>query len=77
MNRQHRKRINDLIDKLQELRAEVEDIKDHEELAQEQLPESVRYAGNHAEAIDKLSDAMQGLDDVEAALEGAKMEDGL
>lgn len=72
MNKKDRKRVEAVLDKLEELRAEIDDLKDHEELKLEGLPESLdqseRTLAMHA-AVDAFSDALDAFDALRTSLE--------
>lgn len=77
MNKIRRKALQEIYDKLSDLREELETIKDEEDESQENMPENLqgseRYeqsetaSGNIDEAMEYLSSAC---DSIESAMEG-------
>ena len=58
MNKDRRKRIQDIRDQLQDLQTEIEEIKDEEQEAYDNLPESLQ----DGEKGEKMTDAVDNLD---------------
>lgn len=75
MNRERRKAIDAVFVQLEELKAEVERIREEEEEYFENMPESIQYGekGELAGAsIEELDNAYSSIDDAMQALEDAK-----
>lgn len=75
MNRERRKAIDAVFDQLEELKGEIERIREEEEEYFENMPESIQYGekGELAEAsIEELDNAYNSIGDAMQALEGAK-----
>ena len=74
MNRLRRAAIRRVMEKLDELKAEIEGIQDEEQDAYDNLPESFMF-GERGEAmesaIDSLDEAAEGVDAALEALEAA------
>lgn len=74
MNKDRRKRIQDVKDQLLNLLTEIEEIKDEEQEAYDNLPESLQEGGKGekmSEAIDNLDSAYSSLEEVAEYLEEA------
>lgn len=74
MNKQRRKAIQEVIDKMEELREELDGIMSDEQDAFDNLPESLQESdrGNAMqEAIDNLDYAMSSIEEVVEYLESA------
>lgn len=67
MNKERRKAIGEIVDKLGDLKIEVEEIRDDEEQALEALPESFQYG----EKGDKMQEGIDALDNAISSLEEA------
>ena len=65
MNKDRRKRIQELKDKLLDILTEIEGIKDEEQEAYDNLPESLQ----DGEKGDKMSEAVDNLDSAYSSLE--------
>lgn len=75
MNKARRKRIDTVMQKLSELMAEVDDLRDQEELAYEALPESLRQSDRGfamQESIEALQEAMDLLEQADSAMDNAR-----
>ena len=74
MNKERRGRINDLLERVQEIQAEVERLQDEEQEYYDNMPEAIQ-GGERGEiasaAIDNLSSAYDSLDEVIEYLEAA------
>ena len=74
MNKERRGRINDLLEQVQEIQAEVERLQDEEQEYYDNMPEAIQ-GGERGEiasaAIDNLSSAYDSLDEVIEYLEAA------
>lgn len=69
MNKERRKRIDDVIEKLEELQAEVASIGEDEREAYDNLPESIQYS-ERGEQMSENADDLDGLDgDFESLLD--------
>lgn len=68
MNKQRRKAIEKISDKLEELQAELQMLKDEEEEAYDNLPESLQD-GEKGEA---MQEAIEYLDNADSFIEDAK-----
>ena len=67
MNKQRRKVLRDICERLDAIRDEVEGVKDEEEAAYDNLPDGLRDGIRGtimAENVDSLQDAIDGLNDV-------------
>ncbi len=74
MNKERRKAINEIIGRLDELKADIEALQDEEQEYYDNMPEGIQYGekGNRAqEAIDALEEAVSNLDDAIGSLEMA------
>lgn len=67
MNKDRRKRIQDIKDQLMDLQTEIEEIKEEEQGAYDNLPESLQYG----EKCEKMTDAVDNLDSAYSSLEDA------
>lgn len=67
MNKDRRKRIQDIKDQLVDLQTEIEEIKDEEQEAYDNLPESLQ----DGEKGEKMTDAVDNLDLAYSSLEDA------
>lgn len=75
MNKSRRKKIEEIIEQLEALSLEIEEIRDEEDTAYENLPESMQNSekgdkmmeatSNIDEAIDNISDAVSALKEAE------------
>lgn len=66
MNKQRRKQIEGMIDKLDNIKEHISDILDDEQNAFDNMPESIQYSErgyNMKEAIDNLDDAIGNIVD--------------
>jgi len=66
MNKQRRKSIESVHDRLMEAQADIEEIKDEEETAYDNLPEGIQYSERGEamqEAVDTLSSAYDSIQD--------------
>lgn len=69
MNKERRKRLDYVIDKLEELQAEVASIGEDEREAYDNLPESIQYS-ERGEQMSENADDLDGLDgDFESLLD--------
>lgn len=71
MNNARRKRIETIIGKLSELRAELDEIKDEEQGVLDNLPENMQSgdkASRYEEIIDGLETASSDLENIEDSL---------
>ena len=67
MNKQRRKELGKLIDQLEEVKSKIETIKDEEESAYDNMPESLQDGDSGQrmqDAIDALDYAIGGFDDI-------------
>lgn len=67
MNKARRKRIETIVEKLTDLRAELDDIQDEERTALDSLPENMQSgekAEKYEEVIDQIQEALDDLDQV-------------
>ncbi len=74
MNKQRRAELGRLDTRLEELRADLETIKDDEQSAFDQMPESLQNGerGQKAEnVVSFLDDALSSLDDARMSIESA------
>ncbi len=72
MNNSRRKQIADALSKIETAYDLLCEVKDEEEMAYENLPESLQSSergDSMQENIDNLDEAIQGLDDVKSTLE--------
>ena len=65
MNKSRRKQINDATEKLDEIRMIIEQIKDEEQDAQDNLPESF------VDRFDKMQEAIDILEEAESDIQNA------
>ena len=66
MNKQRRKLIDKAITKLEEIQTELESVKDDEEEAYDNLPESLQFGDRGeamSEALDNLESAISGIEE--------------
>ena len=69
MNKERRKRLDDVIDKLEELQAEVASIAEEEREAYDNLPEGIQNS-ERGEQISENADDLDGIDgDFESLLD--------
>ena len=67
MNKQRRKELGKLIDQLEEVKSKIETIKGEEEMAYDNMPESLQDGDNGQrmqDAIDALDYALDGFDGI-------------
>ena len=67
MNKERRKVLRDICERLESIRDEVEGVKDEEKAAYDNLPDGLRDGIRGtimAENVDSLQDAIDGLNDV-------------
>ena len=70
MNKARRTRIATLVERMDEIRAELEEIQGDEQEAFDNLPESIAYGergDRMQEAIDELGEALSYLEEVQEA----------
>lgn len=75
MNKQRRTEIQDVMDKLTELRDQVECIQNDEQEAFDNLPEGIQASDKGSmmeEAVNSLQDALDGIDEAVSGLENAQ-----
>ncbi len=74
MNKQRRKTINEIYEKIAELRDWLEEVKDEEECYRDNMPENLQNSERYEianEACDNLDYAMSSLDDALDYIESA------
>lgn len=67
MNKQRRKALRDICERLESIRDEVEGVKDEEEAAYDNLPDGLRGGVQGtlmSENVDNLQEAIDGLEEV-------------
>lgn len=72
MNKERRKRLEKVLGTLQELQAEIEAVKDEEQEAFDNMPESLQQGDRGQtmeEGISHIEDAQNGVEEAIAALE--------
>lgn len=72
MNKARRKRVNDVIEKIQELQGEIEDILQEEEEYRDNIPENMQQSERYENAdtnCDNLQSAIDSIEDVASYLE--------
>ncbi len=70
MNKARRKQIQDIYDKLEEFRDEIEQVKNDEEEAYENMPDSLKY-GERGESMESAIDILDSAyGDVDSAIMG-------
>lgn len=77
MNRDRRKRIQDVIDRLNELKDEIETIKEEEEEYRDNMPENLQGSARYEAADEAANNLDMAADEVDTAmcyLEDAKGE---
>ena len=77
MNKSRRARIDDLIQKIEDITADIDLVREDEETAYENLPESLQESERGQlmyEAIDYLESAMSSIEEVTDYLNSAKGE---
>lgn len=77
MNKQRRKVLRDICERLDAIRDEVEGVKDEEEAAYDNLPDGLRDGIRGtimAENVDSLQDAIDGLENVYDKIDTAAAE---
>jgi hypothetical protein len=75
MNKDRREKLRVIAEKISDLKGEIEELKDEEQDAFDNMPEGLQQAerGVAMEAVvDMLDDAMNDMDSVITALEGAQ-----
>ena len=73
MNNERRKRIAAVIEKLEEAKCELEEIRDEEQAAFDNMPESLQESergGTMQEAIDNLESAVGSVEEAVDSLNG-------
>lgn len=71
MNKERRKALAEIVDQLAGIRSAIEQVKDDEQDAFDNMPEGLQQSekGEKAEnAISRLDDALSAVDDIESAL---------
>ena len=74
MNKQRRKRINDLIDEISALKGKIDEVLQEEQDYYDNMPESLQSSErgeNSEEAISNLEEALSCIDDCVSSLEAA------
>ena len=74
MNKIRRKNLQAIIDRLEELKSDLEDIQAEEEECRDNIPENMQYSELYEkaeEACENLEDAVSGLEDVISSIEAA------
>lgn len=69
MNKDRRKKLDEIIEQLEALSSEIEEIKDDEDAAYENLPESMQ----NGEKGDKMMEAVTNMDEAIDRIEDAVM----
>jgi hypothetical protein len=72
VNKKDRKRVDAVLDALRDLRAEIDDLRDNEDIKIEGLPDSLAQSQRGSEmqeAAEALADAIEHLDSVCTSLE--------
>ena len=72
MNNERRTRIRKIIDKIENLKSDLQDVLSEEEFAFDNMPENLQYSERgevSQEAIDYMNEAVDGLDEVIEQLE--------
>lgn len=72
MNKQRRKRVAEIFDKLVAIIDEIEEVKDEEQEAYDNMPESLQESArglNSSYVIDALEDAISSLQEISDGLE--------
>lgn len=74
MNRMRRKALSDIMDKLEELKADLEALKDEEEEYRDNMPDNLQGSERYElaeNACDNLGSALDSLDDAVSYIEEA------
>ena len=77
MNAVRRKRIDEIINQLEELRSELEYVMDEETEARDNMPENLQYTDRYQamdEACDNLDSALSSIEEAMEYAEAAKGE---
>lgn len=77
MNKSRRSRIDEIIQKIEDLTYDIDVLRDEEEESYENLPESIQYSDRGeamSEAIDNLESAISSLEEATEYLNEAKGE---
>lgn len=77
MNKSRRSRIDEIIQKIEDLVYDIDVLRDEEEESYENLPESIQYSDRGeamSEAIDNLESAISSLEEATEYLNEAKGE---
>lgn len=74
MNKQRRKAIGDIYDKLIDIQSDLECIRDEEQEAFDNLPESIQYSERGERMEEYISDLEEALDNVGYAVESLEEE---
>lgn len=77
MNKDRRARISALQEQLQDIMSALDEIRNEEQEAYENLPESIQYGERGdamADAIDNMDEAASLLEDIDSYLDDAKGE---
>ncbi len=69
MNKQRRKAIGDIYDKLIDIQSDLESIRDEEQEAFDNLPESIQYSERGERMEEYISSLEEALDNVGYAVE--------
>lgn len=76
MNKDQRKAIDEILELVSDVRMHIGIVQENEQASLDELPESLQDAGPGEqinEAIDALEEALTAIDEVEDALERAKV----
>jgi len=69
MNKQRRKKINVIIEQMHNLITEIEQIKDDEETAFENLPDSLTETANAKKSEEAIDTMVEVIDDMDTTIE--------
>lgn len=75
MNKSRRSRLSELQARLADIMADLDEIRNEEQAAYDNLPESIQYSergDTMSETLDNMSEAASLLEDVDSYLEDAK-----
>ena len=75
MNKSRRSRLSELQTRLADIMADLDEIRNEEQDAYDNLPESIQYSergDTMSDALDNMSEAASLLEDIDSYLEDAK-----
>ena len=69
MNKERRRKLNNIVAKLEDIRSELEDVKCDEEMAYDNMPENLQYSLRGEEMEEAIDTMDESLGEIDEALE--------